>query len=162
MGRDTTVGQYGMIAATHHLAAEIGAKVLSDGGNAFDAGIAVQLALPVVEPQHTSLTGGGAYVFKKAGAEPEFIDFREEAPNAYAPDTFCKNATQPCTNGAWAYDERCTGGHATGVPGVPALIVRLYKEGLASKPLKELAAGAIKLARDGFPMYCLDKAPKRR
>ena len=41
--------------------------------------------LAVVEPQHVSLLGGGAFLFKRRGEEPRFLDFREEAPASYHP-----------------------------------------------------------------------------
>ena len=49
----------------------------------------MQLTLAVVEPQHVSLLGGGALLFKMRGRPARFLDFREEAPALYHPDTFC-------------------------------------------------------------------------
>ena len=48
----------GIVAAPHMLAAEVGAEVLSSGGNAFDAAVAVALAIGVTQPYHSGIGGG--------------------------------------------------------------------------------------------------------
>jgi len=52
----------GIVAAQHRLAAEVGARVLAQGGNAVDAAIATSFAIGVVEPWMSGLAGGGAMV----------------------------------------------------------------------------------------------------
>lgn len=46
-----------MVAAGHYLAAAAGYRILEEGGNAIDAGVASGIALNVVLPQMTSFTG---------------------------------------------------------------------------------------------------------
>ncbi|TMF69022.1 MAG: gamma-glutamyltransferase, partial [Chloroflexi bacterium] len=47
----------GVIATPHHLASEVGAQVLRDGGNAIDAAVAADAVLCVVYPHMTSVGG---------------------------------------------------------------------------------------------------------
>jgi gamma-glutamyltranspeptidase len=52
----------GMVVCPHHLASTAGLNVLSRGGNAVDAAIAVQAALSVVYPHMTGLGGDGFWL----------------------------------------------------------------------------------------------------
>lgn len=57
-----------MIASPHHLASEVGAQVLRDGGNAIDAAIAANAVLCVVYPHMTSVGGDLMAIVWPAGA----------------------------------------------------------------------------------------------
>ncbi|MFM9973074.1 MAG: gamma-glutamyltransferase, partial [Beijerinckiaceae bacterium] len=52
-------GTFGVIASTHWIASAVGMGVLERGGNAFDAGVASNFTLQVVEP-HLNGPGGDA------------------------------------------------------------------------------------------------------
>ncbi len=52
-----------MIAAAHPAAAEAGARILEEGGNAIDAAIAAQMVLGLVEPQSSGIGGGGFLLY---------------------------------------------------------------------------------------------------
>ena len=69
------------VASRHHLATDIGMKVLEDGGNAVDAAIAVAFGLSVVNPSAGNLGGGGfMLLYLSETKETISIDYRERAP----------------------------------------------------------------------------------
>ncbi len=136
------------VAADHALASEAGAEILRAGGNAADAAAATMLALGVVNPQSSGMGGGGfALYYDASDGSLTFLDFRERAPAAATPDMFAEN--EP--TGGHASRPSQLGGLATGVPGEPAGIAELVAR-FGSKPLSEIAAPAVQLAADGFPV----------
>ena len=72
----------GLVVTAQHLASDVGAGVLRQGGNAVDAAVAVGYALAVVYPQAGNLGGGGFMTLRLADGRTTFIDFREKAPLA--------------------------------------------------------------------------------
>jgi gamma-glutamyltranspeptidase/glutathione hydrolase len=75
----------GIVAAQHHEAAQIGADILSAGGNAMDAAIATAIALSVVEPWLSGLGGGGFLLHADKQGHVEALDFNVRAPIAADP-----------------------------------------------------------------------------
>ena len=83
------VGKNGMVVSQHYLATDAGHSILADGGNAYDASIAVAFALAVVLPRAGNIGGGGFMVmFDEASQESFSIDYREMAPEAATKDMF--------------------------------------------------------------------------
>src|SRR5690554_5179577 len=71
------------IASAHPLATQAGMDVLNQGGNAFDAAIAVAASLGVVEPYSAGIGGGGFWLLYDAKNDDYcFLDARETAPAA--------------------------------------------------------------------------------
>src|SRR3954468_9167169 len=55
--RPVLQGTFGMVAAGHYLASAIGLKLLEQGGNAVDAGVAAGSALALPKPQSVGIGG---------------------------------------------------------------------------------------------------------
>src|SRR5690606_15253343 len=71
-----------MVVSARSEASEIGAQILAQGGNAFDAMIATELALAVAYPYAGNLAGGGFMVYRLKNGEVGALDYREKAPLA--------------------------------------------------------------------------------
>ncbi|QQN74675.1 gamma-glutamyltransferase [Croceicoccus sp. YJ47] len=144
-GRDAAVQpapQQGMVSAADPRAAQAGAEILRQGGNATDAAIAVLLALNVVEPQSSGIGGGGFLVLRDDGALTTY-DGRETAPAAATGDWFMRDG-RPIP-----FAEARPGGLSTGVPGNVAMMALAHAEH-GRLPWRALFGPAIRLARDGF------------
>ena len=82
--------------ASEHRAAEIGAEILRQGGNAIDAAVAVGFAEAVTNPCCGNLGGGGFLVVHLAASHRDvFIDFRETAPAAATKTMYLDAAGAP-------------------------------------------------------------------
>jgi gamma-glutamyltranspeptidase/glutathione hydrolase len=148
---DTTVPSRGpgkaAIASAYPLASDAGKEILAKGGNAFDAAVAVAAALSVVEPSSSGLGGGGFFLVRRASDGLEtMIDLREMAPGAATRDMYLDKDGNPVPG--LSRDSAL----AAGIPGEPAGLVYLAKK-FGKLPLAVSMAPAIKLAREGFPLY---------
>jgi len=79
--KEVKVQNKGVVVCAHPLASEAGAQILKQGGNAFDAVIATQLALAVVYPQAGNIGGGGFLVATTAEGKKIALDYSETAPS---------------------------------------------------------------------------------
>jgi len=135
------------VASGHRLATEAGLQILREGGNAFDAAVAVSSTLAVVEPISSGLGGGGFFLLHDAKTGKDvMLDAREVAPESATADKFLD------AKGALDRDRSVNGPWSAGIPGLPAALVELAtKHG--KLPLQQSLAPAIRIARDGFPVY---------
>ncbi|NHO34110.1 gamma-glutamyltransferase [Acetobacter fallax] len=137
------VGEHGMVVSAQHLASEIGAEILRQGGNAIDAAVAVGYALAVVYPAAGNIGGGGFMTLRTPDGQAIFVDFREHAPKA-ATESMYRNE-----QGGVIPELSVTGWKAVAVPGtVAGLDLVLRKWG--SMPRARVMAPAIALARNGY------------
>jgi len=132
------------IASAHPLATYAGLEILQQGGNAFDAAVAVSAALAVVEPAGSGLGGGGFWLLHRADDGFEtMIDGREKAPLAARKDMFLDK------KGRVIEGLSKNGVLAAGIPGLPAALVHL-SEKYGQLPLDKSLQPAIRLAEKGF------------
>jgi gamma-glutamyltranspeptidase / glutathione hydrolase len=138
--RPTITSRHGMVAAAHPLAAAAGARILANGGTAFDAAAATAAALNVVEPYMSGLAGRGlatCYIAREKRVRS--LDFMAPIPRRFPVDKLTNRS------------QLQRGAVAVGSPGNLAgwcEMVNAY----GTKKLPELFAPAIKLARDGFSL----------
>ena len=132
------------IATAHPLATEAGHEILSQGGNAFDAAVAVSAALAVVEPYSSGIGGGGFWLLHRArdGFET-MVDGREKAPLAATENMYLDSS------GKLIKGLSINGALAAGIPGEPAALAHIANK-YGRLPLAKSLAPAIRLARDGF------------
>lgn len=132
----------GAVACAHPLASMVGAQILKQGGNAFDASIAVQLALAVVYPGAGNIGGGGFMVARMKDGKTFTLDYRETAPEKASRDMYLDAQGNAQTT-------LSQNGHlASGVPGTVAGLFACMKH--AKLPFKILIQPSIDIAENGF------------
>ncbi len=132
----------GAVVSAHPLASQVGLAILKEGGNAFDAAIATQLALAVVYPGAGNLGGGGFMVAVMNDGNAVSLDYREKAPAAAHRDMYLDE------NGNVMEGKSVNGHLASGVPGTVAGLFETHK--YAKLPFSKLIEPAIELAEKGF------------
>ncbi|MGH8529430.1 MAG: gamma-glutamyltransferase [Nevskiales bacterium] len=131
------------IASAHPLATAAGFEILTAGGNAFDAAVAISAALGVVEPAASGFGGGGFWLLHRASDGFEtMLDGRERAPLAARRDMYIGADGQVTT-------QSVNGPLAAGIPGMPAALDHLAAR-YGRLPLKVSLAPAIRYAGAGF------------
>ncbi len=132
------------IVSAHRLATDAGEAVIIQGGNAFDAAVAVAAALAVVEPYSSGLGGGGFWLLHRALDNRDImIDGRETAPGRASERMYLDAKNRPI-NGA-----SLNGPGAAAIPGTPAALAHIANN-YGNLTLAQSLAPAIHLARDGF------------
>lgn len=140
--RPELTGTFGMVGATHWLAAQSGMRMLEEGGNAFDAAAAAGFVLEVVEPHLNGIGGEAPMVLYSADEDEVFVvSGQGPAPGAatiaafkelgldLVPGTGLTAACVPAAFGSWLF----------------------LLERFGTLPLRDVLSPAIGYARDGFP-----------
>ncbi len=135
----------GMVVTTSHVASDVGAAVLRQGGNAIDAAVAIGYALAVTHPTAGNIGGGGFMTIHLANGKDTFINFREKAPHA-ATATMYQDAKGNVIPG-----KSLTGYLAVGIPGT-VLGLETARKKYGTMSLETLITPAIGLAETGFMM----------
>jgi gamma-glutamyltranspeptidase/glutathione hydrolase len=120
----------------------VGAAMMQDGGNAFDAAIATQLSLAVVFPGAGNIGGGGFMLARKVNGELIGIDYREAAPAKASRDMYLDEQGNPM-------DGKSTrGSSASGIPGSIAGMISTHA--YAKLAFAKLIEPAIEFAEFGY------------
>ena len=138
------VGTNGMVSSAHPLATRAGLEIMENGGNAFDAAVAVAASLGVVEPMMSGVGGYGAIVVYSAEERrTRFLEIGSRTPASLDPSVF-----RPPTPG---YAENRCGARAVATPGNLNAWEMMWEEyGEAEWP--RLFRPAIGYADRGFPL----------
>lgn len=134
------------VASAQPYATQAGMQVMAEGGNAFDAAVAVSAALSVVEPYSSGIGGGGFWLLHDANTGKNImVDGREYAPAA-ATATMYQDKNGNVIPGA-----SLNGPLSAAIPGEVAALAYINQH-FGKLSLAQDLAPAIKLARDGFPL----------
>jgi len=131
-----------MVVSAREEASKIGVEIMKQGGNAFDAMIATDLALAVAYPFAGNIGGGGFMVYRKNNGEIGALDFREKAPLAASKNMYLDSL------GNIIPSKSTLGALAIGVPGTIAGLFEVHQK-FGSLPFSKLIQPAINLAKKG-------------
>ncbi len=142
----------GIVTSQNRIASEVGARILSAGGNAVDAAVATGFALAAVEPWNSGLGGVGfMMVYLAREKRVRVVDFGPIAPGSLNP------ADYPLTGGitrdlfTWPAvqdDRNVHGPLSIAIPGqVDGMATALAQFG--TMPFRDVMQAAIGLAEEG-------------
>lgn len=139
--RSAVYARRGMVATSQPLAAQAGLEVLQRGGNAIDAAIAAAAALTVVEPTANGI-GGDAFALVWHGGKLHGLNASGPAPQSISADQLTSAGLKEMPK---------HGALPVTVPGTPSAWAAMAKR-FGKLTLSDSMAGAITLAREGFPV----------
>jgi gamma-glutamyltranspeptidase/glutathione hydrolase len=141
--RSVVLTRYGIVATEQPLASQIGAKVLSEGGNAVDAAIAANAAMGLMGPMANGIGGDlFAIVYEAKTGKLHGLNASGWAPAGLTPE-FLRS------EGASSMPQH--GIHSVTVPGVVDGWTKLNQR-FGHKKLSALLAPTIRYAEEGFPV----------
>lgn len=136
----SVTSKHGVVAADNFEASKVGATILSQGGNAADAGAATLLANGVLNPFASGFGGGGFCLYRPVeSGKTHVLDFRERAPISSTADMYL-------VDGKADRALQMRGGLAVGVPGEPAGLWALQQK-FGVTEWAEVVDPAVKLAQ---------------
>lgn len=139
--RPSINGSRHAISAGHHLAAAAGYSLLEAGGNAVDAGCCAGIALAVLHADEVNFAGVAPIMIRTPQGRIVTIDGLGTWPKAFPADLFLREdrSTSP-------------GILETVVPAAPSAWITALQD-FGTMSFGEVAAPAIRLAREGFPVF---------
>ncbi|MGI8857198.1 MAG: gamma-glutamyltransferase family protein [Thermomicrobiales bacterium] len=144
----------GVVVAPQPPAAEAGADVLRSGGNAFDAAVAAAFVQAATDPFMCGIGGIGiAQLFDAATGENVVIDFVGRVGSRAQPDQWAKLARRTAEGKTYVQGwHNYLGYQAILIPGTVAGLAAIHA-GRGRMPWRELLQPAIRILREGFPLY---------
>jgi len=132
-----------MVVSARKEASEIGIQILKQGGNAFDAMMATEMALALTYPVAGNLGGGGFMVYRLQNGETGALDFREKAPLKASKTMYLDDRGHVIKN------KSRQGAYAVAVPGTIAGIFEAQEKFGRLEP-SEILQPVIDLAHRGY------------
>lgn len=134
-----------MVVAANAYAADAGAAIIRQGGNAIDAAVAVQAMLTLVEPQSSGIGGGAFILYWDVATEQLYtLDARETAPEEATPDLFLNDQGE-----AVQWIEAVVGGRSVGTPGIVKGLAEAHQR-FGKLNWSTLFNDPIRVASEGF------------
>lgn len=142
--RPIIMSRKGLATSGHYLATAIGGDILRHGGNAFDAGVAMGLALTVIEPHMNGIAGEVPMLIYSARDDHVFaISGQGWAPKGMTISWFREHGIDMIPG---------DGLLPAMVPGSLDAWIRVLAQ-FGRLKLADVLGPAVELARNGFPMY---------
>ncbi len=144
-------GLHEMVGAANNFEVEAGFRILTEGGNAVDAGVASVLAAAVTEQSRFGLGGEMPLLIKMAGKPVMAISGIGVAPAKATVDFYAHRSPEPWEEAGHMAPVPMQGIRSAITPGVfDGLILALQQFG--TRTFAEVAAPAIGYAQQGFAM----------
>jgi gamma-glutamyltranspeptidase/glutathione hydrolase len=142
--RPIVMGQRGVVACGHYLAAEIGNHILRQGGNAIDAGVAMVLAESLLEFQSFGFGGEiPTLIYYAKDKQVYEVDGNMQTPKAATIEWFKQQGYTMVPDDGFT---------PAGVCAVLDALVNMLDR-FGTMTFAQVSADAIRLASDGYPMY---------
>lgn len=145
------VAQKAMVVSAREEASKIGLDIMKQGGNAFDAMIATEMALAVAYPYAGNLGGGGFMVYRTAEGNTGGLDYREKAPLQASKDMYLDE------KGNVIPGQSTEGALAVAVPGTIAGMFEVHRK-FGSMPMEDILKPVIALAEKGVVVTQKDES----
>jgi gamma-glutamyltranspeptidase/glutathione hydrolase len=135
----------GLVVSASDIASDIGARILSQGGNAVDAAVATAFALAVTFPWAGNMGGGGFMIVRTPDGRATAFDYRERAPGRSTPTMYLNE------KGEIARGLTDAGYLAPGVPGTVRGMEMAHKR-FGKLAWQDVVMPAVEIAQAGFIM----------
>jgi gamma-glutamyltranspeptidase len=143
----TAVSTRGVASAPHHAAAETGREILAEGGDAFEAMIAMAATIAVVYPHMNAIGGDGFWLVREPSGEVRYIEacgvagsratisfYRDRGHDVIPARGPLSALTAPCAVDGWR------------------VALDLSRSAGGRLPPQVLMSEAVRHAREGFPV----------